>query len=308
MGGYCARFVSDELRILCRDCFSSISALELKDTKALLVDDREEFTIQHLARMQPLESVVARPRGDWLFELLQDGRIFSHFQPIVEAKNPQNVFGYECLARGRTRSGEILSPKTMFSIANAADMLFHLERCCRVAAIRGAKEHGITQSLFINFNPNTIYSPEFCLKATLRAIEQAEINPACVVFEVIESEEVKDVSHILEVLDFYRDHGFRVALDDLGAGYSSLRLLSLLKPDFIKLDIGLVQHVDEDPYRAVITQNILEMARRLGVQTIAEGVETAGEWHWLREHEVDFVQGFLFARPTVPPVPVVVPV
>src|SRR5262249_43989437 len=101
--------------------------------------------------------------------------------------------------------------------------------------------------------------------------------------------------------------GFLVALDDLGAGYSSLTLLTRLRPDFVKLDVELVREVDIDAYKANIAAKLLELAHSIGIQTIAEGVETLGEWQWLREHECDYVQGFFFGRPDSPPSPVLPP-
>jgi EAL domain-containing protein (putative c-di-GMP-specific phosphodiesterase class I) len=95
--------------------------------------------------------------------------------------------------------------------------------------------------------------------------------------------------------------GFRFALDDMGAGYSGLNLVHQLRPDFIKLDMALVRGVHRDRYKAVITEMVLELARRLGIRTIAEGVEEPGELEWLRAHGVDFVQGYLIAKPASPP-------
>ena len=92
-----------------------------------------------------------------------------------------------------------------------------------------------------------------------------------------------------------------MALDDLGAGYGSLNLLHQLQPDVIKLDRELIRGVDRDPYKAVIAEKLLELAQKLGITTLAEGIETAGELQWVRDHGVDLVQGFFIARPQ--PVP-----
>ena len=97
-----------------------------------------------------------------------------------------------------------------------------------------------------------------------------------------------------------------MALDDVGAGYNSLTLLTRLRPDFVKLDMELTRGVDRDRYKARVVGKLLEMARDIGARTVVEGVETDGEWVWARAHGADFVQGYLFARPaTPPPVPVV---
>ncbi len=116
-------------------------------------------------------------------------------------------------------------------------------------------------------------------------------------FEVVESDEISDIDRLLRILDFYREVGLRVALDDVGAGYSSLKLLARLKPDFIKLDMDLIRNVDRDVYKAQVASKLLELARELHVSTVVEGVETVGEWQWATEHGADFAQGYLFARP-----------
>lgn len=306
-GIFAAQYTEEKLKRLCNDFLCNVSHLELRDTKCLILGTDEELTIRHLTKMQPLHSILARVRGEWLLEIIDDNRIVPHFHPIVRAENPSDVFAYECLARGTATDGSIISPGLMFDVAEKADLLFNLDRSCRLAAINGCMEHGISSSIFVNFIPSTIYNPRFCLQTTLKAINKAGISPERVVFEVVESEEVHDADHLLNILKYYREHGFRVALDDLGAGFSSLNLLTRLKPDFIKLDMELVRDVDSNRYKSVITENLLTMASQLGVRTIAEGVETVGEWRWLVEHGADYVQGFLFAKPAAPPQPVTVP-
>lgn len=110
-----------------------------------------------------------------------------------------------------------------------------------------------------------------------------------------------DTAHLTNILRFYREAGFRVALDDLGSGYASLNRLSELRPDYVKLDMQLIRGVDQDPFKATIADRLLSMARDLGVQTVMEGVETVNELRWAQDHRADFVQGYLLARPGNPP-------
>lgn len=161
--------------------------------------------------------------------------------------------------------------------------------------------HGIESNLFINFTPTSVYAPVFCLRSTIEAIDEAGLTHERVVFEVAETEETKDVGHLKNLVDHYRETGFRVALDDMGSGYSSLNMIHTLRPGFIKLDLQLIRGVADDPYKAVVASKVLEMAQELGVQTIVEGVETEGELRWARENKATFVQGYLIARPTSPP-------
>lgn len=274
---------------------------ELRDTKCLYLPHGEALEVGHLLRMQTLEQLLTRIRGEWLADMLAAGRIETWFQPIVHAGAPREVFAYECLMRGRTADGTLVLPQEIFTVARKADLLFQLDRACRISAVEAAHRHGIRHKIFINFIPTTIYRPEACLQTTFQAIQTRGLNPAQVVFEVTESEHVSDSNHLLAILHYYRTHGFRHALDDLGAGYSSLNLLSLLRPDFMKLDMQLIRHVDQDAYKATITRNCIELARQLHVASIAEGVETPGELAWLQAAGVDYVQGYCIARPAPEP-------
>lgn len=135
----------------------------------------------------------------------------------------------------------------------------------------------------------------------MQAIDRSGIPAENIVFEVTETDEVRDTEHLYRTLEFYRNAGFRIALDDLGAGYSSLNLLARLRPDFVKLDLFLTRDVDADPYKAMVAKKVMDLARELGATVVAEGVETEEEWRWFRENGADLVQGYFFARPASPP-------
>ena len=156
-------------------------------------------------------------------------------------------------------------------------------------------------NLFINFTPTSIYDPKFCLRSTVESVDEAPLEPERVVFEVTETEKAGDIEHLRNIVDYYREQGFRVALDDMGSGYSSLNLIHRLRPDFIKLDMQLVRGVDDDPYKAVVAQKVLERAQSLDVETIVEGVETHEELEWARDRGATYAQGYLIARPASPP-------
>ena len=103
------------------------------------------------------------------------------------------------------------------------------------------------------------------------------------------------------ILSFYRDAGFRVALDDIGSGYSSLNVLHQLRPDFLKLDMELVRNVHMDPFKATIAAKLLEIAQALGITAIAEGIESAEELAWVATHGATYAQGYFLGRPAADP-------
>lgn len=278
-----------------------LSPPECETCRSVFIREEETFDIAALARMQPLAVPLARARSAWLMEMIRGNCLTAHFQPIVHAAEPTRAFAHEALLRGENGTGDLIPPDRLFAAARASDLLFHLDRVARITAIREAARHELQGSVFINFNPSTIYDPEFCLRTTLEAARETGSDPGRFVFEVVESDRVEDADHLSRILGWYRNHGFRVALDDLGAGYNSLNSLTSLRPDFVKVDRELVRGVEADPARQSILGHLIGMAGDLGIGLIAEGVETAGEYRWLSDAGVDYLQGFYFARPAAPP-------
>ncbi|MFO7857859.1 MAG: EAL domain-containing protein [Ectothiorhodospiraceae bacterium] len=278
-----------------------LSRPELDNCPSLLLPSEARFGLHQLRAMEPLGVLVARQENSWLGDLLREERLQMHFQPILHADSGTEVFAYEALARGIARDGSTISPGQMFPAARAAELMYHIDRAARVAAIRQAHEHGISENVFINFNPTSLYDPVFCLRTTFDEVERLGTSPEHYVFEVVETDLIEEPAHLDAILQEYRRHGFRVALDDLGAGYGSLDLMQKLRPDFVKLDRELVDGVSNDEYLASITSRLIDMARSLGVKVIAEGIETRADWAWLQGHSVDLVQGFYFARPAATP-------
>ncbi len=278
---------------------ATLGDAERRDTRSVILADGVTPTVSALLDTMPLSNMIAKVQERWLVEMIRERRLTTHFQPIVRAGALHEVYGYECLLRGQKSDGSLVAPTSMYDAARDAEVLFQLDRAARLTAIRQAVAHRVRERLFINFNPSSIYDPAYCLKSTINAIETAGIDPARIVFEVVESDRV-DLD-LLGIVTSYRRAGFRVALDDLGAGYGSLNLLSRLKPDIVKLDMKLIRDVDRDPYKAGITSMLLEMTRKLGATSVAEGIETPGELHWALDHGVDLIQGYLIARPASPP-------
>lgn len=279
----------------------SLSGPEREECNAVFLDEGETLTLSRMLQTRPLDVMIARAEGQWLVALMDEQRLCAHFHPIVAMQGNNEIFAHECLLRGRGENGELISPAKLFGAARRADLLFHLDRAARLTAIRDAMDQALPGRIFINFNPTAIYDPVFCLQNTVRAVQDAGIEPSRLVFEVVESDEVKDSAHLLNILEFYRRSGFGVALDDLGSGYASLNLLTALRPDFVKFDRELIEGIDSNPYKQKVFAKLAEMARDLGVRTVAEGIETEAEWDFLQSHDVDFAQGFLLCKPDSPP-------
>ena len=266
-----------------------LGALKLITTQAL------EIRPEDLARSSSGAAFVARIDAQWLVSCLKAERYESWFQPIFDRDGRR--FADEALFRLREEDGAIVSPARAFSSAKAAGLLFNLDLISRRSAVETAARARLPGKLFINFNPSSVYDPAYCLRTTASTIATLGLRPEDIVFEVTESEQARDMRHLKGILAFYRNAGFRVALDDVGSGYSSLNMLSEVRPDYMKIDMELIRDVDEDRYKQAILRNLFAIAKDNGIRTVAEGIETEDEKAWLLENGADLMQGYLFARP-----------
>lgn len=213
------------------------------------------------------------------------------FQPIVNIKT-QEIFGYEALVRDRVE-------KTAWAVLSRVDddNRYAFDQACRAQAISLANKLQLDSILSINFLPNAVYQPKHCIQNTIRAAEFSGFPLDKIMFEVTEAEEVYDVQHLKGIFEYYQGKGFITALDDFGAGHAGLNMLSQFVPDLIKLDMDMVRDVDSNMVKQVIVGGVLEMAQKLEITVLAEGVETVEEMRFFQERGVELMQGFLFAKP-----------
>jgi len=287
-----------------RSVFSgAFSPLEFNSVKCVVLPTGAIAAPAELMQSESLGNFLNYLEGQWLTGVLEGRRLMSVFQPIVHTDNPQKIYAYECLLRGRTTTGQWITPDRLFAAGRHAGLLERLDSAARNTAVESAAQHKIRTPVFVNIYPNAIQHFDKFLDTTIAATQATGFPPHHFVFEFVESEEILDVSAFLKTLECFRRRGFRVALDDVGAGYASLNVLVHVKPDFMKLDMGLIRDVDNDLYKSRVAAKLLELAQELQVKTVVEGVETVGEWEWSREHGADYAQGYLFARPDNPPPP-----
>jgi len=219
------------------------------------------------------------------------------FQPIVDTAAGE-IFAYEALARGMggESAGSVLSQVT-------EENLYRFDQAARIKAIQMAAALNMRTKLSINFMPNAVYEPTTCIFATLQAAKRYDFPTKNLIFEVTETERVRDVSHLIDIVTAYKKLGFQVALDDFGDGYAGLSLLADLKPDIVKLDISLIRNIHEDKVRQAIVRGALAVAQELGTQVIAEGIEQAAELETLQGLGITLFQGFYFAKPAFQALP-----
>ncbi len=230
-----------------------------------------------------------------LSSILVRSDLHSLFQPIVMLSQ-RRILGYEALTRGPSNS-PLHSPVSLFAVARQGGRLSELELACRDSACRRFSQQKLPGKLFLNVSPESLLEASHPPGRTLEMLQRYGIAPQDVVIELTEQTPTDDFELLYKALHHYRDMGFSIALDDLGAGYSSLRLWSELRPDYVKIDRHFIDGIHQDAVKREFVGSMLQMAKASRATVIAEGIELAEELEVLIEMGVDLVQGYLLARP-----------
>ena len=213
------------------------------------------------------------------------------FQPIVDVVGGV-VFSYEALIRGP--AGE----PAFRVLGGVPEALRHrFDEDSRVAAIALAARLGLTTHLNLNLLPQGLDAGDAPVTRTLEAAERHGLPIDRVILEVTEGEVIDDYARLGRRLNEFRGLGMKVAIDDFGAGYSGLNMLADFQPDQIKIDMNLVRRIERHGPRQAIVRAIAQVCGDLGIDVVAEGVESAEEFAWFADLGVRLFQGYLFARP-----------
>lgn len=246
-------------------------------------------------------SPAARPRGnarfrelEELMRIIESRSVQPVFQPIL-AFGTGEILAYEGLIRGPDES-PLHTPTKLFDAATRAGQLIELNMLCALKVVRQYARLGLQQQLFLNVTPQTVLEVRDDVQRISRFIRDCGMDIAQVTIELTESQYITDRSIFRDALMLFRQAGFRVALDDLGEGFSSLRLWSELQPDFVKIDMHFVQGVSADDVKYHFLKSLQHIAEGCGSSLVAEGVETMADFCILRDLGIDNAQGFLIGR------------
>jgi EAL domain-containing protein (putative c-di-GMP-specific phosphodiesterase class I) len=265
----------------------------------LLEEDGWKCSINGIDQPRPFMAVgkfMLLMKHREMIEMIQDGNFTSHLQPIIDLSD-YSLLGYESLLRSGDQSKK-MNPGQLFEVAAITGFHSMLDQKARKSAIEcrvGQVNPGIKS--FINFLPSTIYNPEFCLRHTFQIVNEIGMNPEDLVFEVVETEKIEDVEHLKSVLDVYKREGMKVALDDVGSGFATVEMLTLLKPDYVKIDRSFINHCDSLAENQEFLRRVLKIAKELNILVIAEGIEREEELLFCKEIGVHYAQGYFIGKP-----------
>jgi EAL domain-containing protein (putative c-di-GMP-specific phosphodiesterase class I) len=233
-----------------------------------------------------------------LKQIIKKRQVNMVYQPVVDVV-AQRVIGFEALARMPQKL--FPKPDRVFKVASENGSLWTLERICRKRALDDLPPLDREQLLFLNIEPDSIFDPHLRRRKFLRLVEQAGLDPRRMVLEITEHTAIRDLEAFRSTLKEVRALGFKLAMDDVGAGYAGLQAIAHLRPDYIKVDMMLVRDMHLDRIKQELIETIRRFSDSTGIVLIAEGVECLAELKSLTRAGVRCAQGYLFAKPDSPP-------
>lgn len=228
--------------------------------------------------------------------IIEQEDIHTVIQPIVSLKTGIPL-GWETLVRGPENSN-FYAPGRLFSFAQKTGTSFQLESLCRRYAMSRIPQLQPSEKLFINLDARSIDDPFLLRGQVFKLMEEHRLNPHNVVFEITERHAIKNFDSFRAIIQEYRKKGYLLAVDDAGAGYSSLEAIAEIYPDYIKLDMALIRHIDTDPVKQALVETFVQFADKVKCRIIGEGIETESELETLVKLGIDYGQGYLLGRPT----------
>lgn len=238
-----------------------------------------------------------------ILQVLKYKNINTLFQPIVGVVN-SSLIGYEALNRPiKTRN--FSSTEDFYQFLGDTDQIFQFEKLTRQHSIEKYVElsrknkNTNKEFIFLNVHPKVLNAANYRSGETLFFVEKYGLDPRQIVFEITEKQAVHDYTQFERVLANYRYQGFKIAIDDVGAGYNSLKTMMCIKPDFIKLDRSFIQKIDKNNSQQELVNLFVQYASQANSKVIAEGVERFEELQVLKKLKVDYAQGYYIGRPSV---------
>lgn len=234
-----------------------------------------------------------------LLDIIARRQLSALFQPIIHMQSGA-VIAYEGLIRGPSDS-PLHAPMNLFKAARANELMLEVEHLCRRVVLERFAELALPGKLFLNVSPEILLQREARHGQTLEALAQIGINPDRIIIELTENQPTYDYDAMREAVLHYRNMGFQIAIDDLGEGFSSLRLWSELRPEYVKIDMHFIQGINTDPVKLQFVRSIQQIADKSDTLVIAEGIETQAELLVLRDLGVAYAQGYHLGRPNAQP-------
>lgn len=240
-----------------------------------------------------------------LQEVLADGGLSTVFQPILDVQSSRPVlFAVEALSRG-PKGSNAERAEVLFEYVRRKGKEVEVDRACTAAALKAAASISLDCALSINVHASTLERDELWMDFLSEACDLHRVPLQRIILEIVEQQKFWDERRFFRTLDNLRATGVRIALDDIGLGYSNHRMLIEIRPEFFKIDRYFVTRSGNNPHVRAVIESIALLADRLGARVIGEGVESEDDLQTLRGLGIRLLQGYYLAPPsaTAPELP-----
>ncbi len=236
-----------------------------------------------------------------ILELLDNDSFTTHFQPVFSAKDG-SVYGYEALTRLKDKHNNKINVNSgeLFKKAINTDTIFPLDYAARKTAVREAAALGIKENgslLFINICPETLTDPSCRCGITDDIAESFGMPKERIVLKITEGASIINYDLFEKAVSHSKQSGYKIAIDDFGAGYGGLKMLSVIEPDFVKIDRHFVSSIDKATIKFNLVDSIASACHRLGIKVITDGIEREEELKVVINMGIDLLQGCYLCRP-----------
>ncbi len=229
---------------------------------------------------------------------LENDEFVVYYQPKVDTRQ-EKVVGVEALVRWEPEPGTLIPPNEFIPLAEASGLIVPLgEQILRTACRQGVIWHkrGFSVSVAVNLSPRQFAEQTF-LATVHDALLDSGLPPSLLELEITETLMMENEDLAIGLLWKLRNMGIRISVDDFGTGYSSLAYLKQLPIDILKIDRSFIKDLPGNPDDVILTATIINMADCLGLEVVAEGVETSEQLQFMDEHGCLLIQGYLFSPP-----------
>ncbi len=257
------------------------------------------LAVAEMTHLDELDTFAAKAWRLHLQDIIHAEQLSAVFQPILDMQQA-TLIGFEGLIRGPAGS-KLHSPLELFRVARHCGMVAEVEQlACRIV-LESFARLGLPGRIFLNVSPDVLRHKESKADNTLKFIKRLDLVPDQVVIEITENMPTVDYPLLRETTRHYRSMGFEIAIDDLGEGFSGLRLWSEIRPHYVKIDQHFTHNIHLDPVKRQFVRSIQEIAAKTGARVIAEGIESPTELAVIRDLDIAYGQGYFIARPAVSP-------
>jgi diguanylate cyclase (GGDEF)-like protein len=260
----------------------------------LLIDHNDNL-IQHLNSCLEKDKII---------ELIDNDLLTVHFQPIYSVNNG-TVYAYEALTRikegARIRDGYLFNNiGDLFKSAILVNFISHLDVICRANALKYSASQGLRESeayICINICPETLMDPSHLVGVTDELSEEYGIAKEKIILEITEESAIKNLDLFKKTITRYRQRGYKIAIDDFGAGYGGLKMLSMIEPELVKIDCHFISNIDKTTVKYNLVDAIATACHRMGIKIVAEGIEREEELAIVLNMGIELLQGYYLCRP-----------